>query len=112
VRALTDVKLVCVFWPALTGDEAHKVGNRDITDMVMSQTSDRRPWCQASRSDPCGHYGDFYVESDTSGRYSGAGVIRFSSWVWAGGHGPPAHTHDTVKMPARAERSSARAGGE
>ncbi len=23
VRALTDVKLVCVFWPALTGDEKH-----------------------------------------------------------------------------------------
>ena len=26
IRAITDVKLVCVFWPALVGDERHNAG--------------------------------------------------------------------------------------
>ena len=56
-------------------DEAHKRGIRVIADLVMNHTSDQHPWFQASRSDPDGAYGDFYVWSDTDDKYSGARVI-------------------------------------
>ena len=56
-------------------DEAHKRGIRVIADLVMNHTSDQHPWFQASRSDPDGPYGDFYVWSDTDDKYSGARVI-------------------------------------
>ena len=46
-------------------DEAHKRGMRIIADLVMNHSSDQHPWFQASRSDPEGPYGDFYVWSDT-----------------------------------------------
>ena len=45
--------------------QAHARGIRIITDFVMNHTSDQHPWFQASRSDPDGPYGDFYVWSDT-----------------------------------------------
>ena len=45
-------------------DEAHKRGIRVIADLVMNHTSDQHPWFQASRSDPDGPFGDFYVWSD------------------------------------------------
>ena len=50
-------------------DEAHARGIRVITDLVMNHTSDQHPWFQASRSDPDGPYGDFYVWSDDDTRY-------------------------------------------
>ena len=46
-------------------DAAHARGMRIIADLVMNHTSDAHPWFQASRSDPTGPYGDFYVWSDT-----------------------------------------------
>ena len=46
-------------------DEAHKRDIRVIIDFVMNHTSDQHPWFQASREDPDGPYGDFYVWSDT-----------------------------------------------
>ena len=42
-------------------DAAHDRGMRVITDFVMNHTSDEHPWFQASRNDPDGPYGDFYV---------------------------------------------------
>ena len=51
-------------------DAAHKRGIRVITDLVMNHTSDQHPWFQESRRDPDGPYGDFYVWSDTSDKYS------------------------------------------
>ena len=42
-------------------EEAHKRGMRVIADLVMNHTSDQHPWFQASRSDPDGPFGDFYV---------------------------------------------------
>ena len=45
-------------------DEAHKRGIRVVADLVMNHTSDQHPWFQASRSDPDGPFGDFYVWSD------------------------------------------------
>jgi maltose alpha-D-glucosyltransferase/alpha-amylase len=56
-------------------EEAHKRGIRVIADLVMNHTSDAHPWFQASRSDPDGPYGDFYVWSDTDEGYPDARVI-------------------------------------
>jgi len=56
-------------------DEAHKRGIRVIADLVMNHTSDQHPWFQASRKDPEGPFGDFYVWSDTDDKYRSARVI-------------------------------------
>ncbi|WP_017625692.1 maltose alpha-D-glucosyltransferase [Nocardiopsis chromatogenes] len=56
-------------------EQAHARGIRIITDLVMNHTSDRHPWFQASRTDPQGPYGDFYVWSDTTDRYADARII-------------------------------------
>ncbi|WP_420111830.1 maltose alpha-D-glucosyltransferase [Pseudactinotalea sp.] len=65
---------------------AHERGIRVIIDFVMNHTSDAHPWFQASRSDPDGPYGDFYVWSDTDDLYSEARVIFVdtepSNWTW------------------------------
>ncbi|SDQ93680.1 maltose alpha-D-glucosyltransferase/ alpha-amylase [Thermostaphylospora chromogena] len=67
-------------------EEAHRRGMRVITDLVMNHTSDRHPWFQASRHDPDGPYGDFYVWSDTPDRYADAPVIfvgaEESNWTY------------------------------
>ncbi|MEZ5161696.1 MAG: alpha-amylase family glycosyl hydrolase [Marmoricola sp.] len=52
--------------------EAHARGIRVIIDFVMNHTSDAHPWFQASREDPTGPYGDFYVWSDTDELYEEA----------------------------------------
>lgn len=66
--------------------EAHARGIRVIIDVVMNHTSDAHPWFQASRRDPDGPYGDFYVWSDTDRRYQDARVIfvdtESSNWSW------------------------------
>ncbi|SNQ46004.1 Trehalose synthase/amylase TreS [Frankia canadensis] len=67
-------------------DEAHRRGIRIIADLVMNHTSDEHPWFQASRSDPAGPFGDFYVWSDTDERYPDARIIfvdtEKSNWSW------------------------------
>ncbi|MFW7414087.1 maltose alpha-D-glucosyltransferase [Demequina sp. SO4-18] len=67
-------------------DEAHSRGIRVIIDVVMNHTSDQHPWFQASRSDPDGPYGDFYVWNDTDEPYSEARIIfvdtESSNWTW------------------------------
>ncbi len=67
-------------------DEAHARGIRVIIDFVMNHTSDQHPWFQASRSDPDGPYGDFYVWSDTDELYQEARIIFVdtepSNWTW------------------------------
>jgi maltose alpha-D-glucosyltransferase / alpha-amylase len=67
-------------------DAAHEHGIRVIIDFVMNHTSDAHPWFQASRSDPDGPYGDFYVWSDTDDDYPDARVIFVdtepSNWTW------------------------------
>ncbi len=66
--------------------QAHARGIRIITDFVMNHTSDQHPWFQASRSDPDGPYGDFYVWSDTDERYQDARIIfvdtEESNWTF------------------------------
>ncbi len=56
-------------------DSAHQRGIRVIADLVMNHTSDAHPWFEASRSDPTGPYGDFYVWSDSDDPYPDARVI-------------------------------------
>jgi len=67
-------------------DAAHKRGMRIIADLVMNHTSDQHPWFQASRSEPDGPFGDFYVWSDSDERYPGARIIfvdtESSNWTW------------------------------
>lgn len=67
-------------------DDAHARGLRVITDLVMNHTSDTHEWFQASRSDPEGPYGDFYVWTDDPETYSGARIIfvdtEDSNWTW------------------------------
>jgi maltose alpha-D-glucosyltransferase/alpha-amylase len=67
-------------------DEVHARGMRLIIDFVMNHTSDQHPWFQASRTDPDGPYGDFYVWSDTDDRYREARIIFVdtepSNWTW------------------------------
>ena len=54
--------------------------------MVLNHTSDAHPWFQASRSDPQGPYGDFYVWSNSDERYAGTRIIfvdtESSNWTW------------------------------
>jgi maltose alpha-D-glucosyltransferase / alpha-amylase len=67
-------------------DGAHRRGMRIIADLVMNHTSEAHPWFQASRSDPDGPYGDFYVWSDTKLKYEEARIIfvdtESSNWTW------------------------------
>ncbi|WP_433227251.1 maltose alpha-D-glucosyltransferase [Microtetraspora malaysiensis] len=67
-------------------DEAHKRGIRVIADLVMNHTSDQHPWFQASRHDPEGPFGDFYVWHDTDEGYPDARIIfvdtESSNWTY------------------------------
>jgi maltose alpha-D-glucosyltransferase / alpha-amylase len=67
-------------------DGAHHRGLRVIVDFVLNHTSDQHPWFQASRSDPDGPYGDFYVWSDTDDGWPKARIIfvdtESSNWTW------------------------------
>jgi maltose alpha-D-glucosyltransferase / alpha-amylase len=67
-------------------DNAHERGIRVIVDFVLNHTSDAHRWFQASRSDPTGPYGDFYVWSDSDDRYPQARIIfvdtESSNWTF------------------------------
>ncbi|MCW2599878.1 MAG: trehalose synthase [Frankiales bacterium] len=67
-------------------DEAHRRGLRVIADLVVNHTSDAHPWFQASRSDPEGPFGDFYMWSDTDEKYQDARIIfvdtEKSNWTY------------------------------
>jgi maltose alpha-D-glucosyltransferase/alpha-amylase len=67
-------------------DAAHQRGMRVIIDFVMNHTSDQHPWFQASRSDPEGPYGDFYVWADSDEGYADARIIfvdtEASNWTF------------------------------
>ncbi|MDR6939997.1 maltose alpha-D-glucosyltransferase [Arcanobacterium hippocoleae] len=65
---------------------AHLRGIRVIIDLVINHTSDQHPWFTASRNDPDGPYGDFYVWRDTDDAYSDARIIfvdtEASNWTF------------------------------
>ena len=55
--------------------QAHERGMRIIIDLPLNHTSDQHPWFKASRSEPDGPFGDFYMWSDTTELYEDARVI-------------------------------------
>ncbi len=67
-------------------DQAHQRGLRVIADLVMNHTSSDHPWFQASRDEPAGPYGDWYVWADDDQRWGEARVIFIdtepSNWTW------------------------------
>ncbi|MBR7827626.1 maltose alpha-D-glucosyltransferase [Actinospica sp. MGRD01-02] len=67
-------------------EAAHARGIRVIIDFVMNHTSDAHPWFQASRTDPQGHYGDFYVWADDDQGMAQARIIfsdtETSNWAF------------------------------
>jgi maltose alpha-D-glucosyltransferase / alpha-amylase len=67
-------------------EQSHRRGMRIIADLVMNHTSDQHAWFQASRSDPDGPYGDFYVWADEPDAYSDARIIfvdtETSNWTF------------------------------
>ncbi len=66
--------------------EAHAREIRVISDLVMNHTSDQHPWFQEARRDPHSPKRDWYVWSDTVGRFTDARVIfvdtEHSNWTW------------------------------
>ncbi len=66
--------------------QAHARGIRVVTDLVLNHTSDQHPWFQASRAEPDGAYGDFYVWSDSDEGYGDARIIfvdtEKSNWTF------------------------------
>jgi maltose alpha-D-glucosyltransferase / alpha-amylase len=67
-------------------DAAHQRGMRVIIDFVMNHTSDQHPWFQASRNEPDGPYGDYYVWADDDKQYEDARIIfvdtETSNWTF------------------------------
>src|SRR6204780_1663460 len=67
--------------------EAHHLGLKVITELIINHTSDQHPWFQAARHAPAGSsLRDFYVWSDTDQRYLGTRIIftdtEASNWTW------------------------------
>ncbi|NKX51232.1 maltose alpha-D-glucosyltransferase [Arthrobacter deserti] len=66
--------------------EGHARGVRVIIDLPLNHTSDQHSWFGASRRDPDGPYGDFYVWSDTDEKYQDARIIfvdtEESTWAF------------------------------
>jgi maltose alpha-D-glucosyltransferase/alpha-amylase len=67
--------------------EAHRLGLRVITELVLNHTSDQHPWFQrARRAKPGSRWRNFYVWSDTPERYRDARIIfkdvEISNWSW------------------------------
>jgi len=67
-------------------EQAHARGIRVIIDFVVNHTSDQHPWFQASRQDPEGPYGDYYVWADDDKQYQDARIIfvdtETSNWTF------------------------------
>jgi len=67
--------------------EAHHLGLRVITELVLNHTSEQHPWFQrARRAAPGSRWRDFYVWSDVPDKYKGTRVIfqdtEISNWTW------------------------------
>ena len=66
--------------------ELHARGMRLMTDLAFNHTSTDHPWFQASRTDPEGPYGDYYVWGDDPLRYPEIRIIftdtETSNWAW------------------------------
>ncbi len=66
--------------------EAHRLGMRVITELVVNHTSDQHPWFKRAREARAGsRFRDFYVWSDTREKYRDARIIfkdfETSNWT-------------------------------
>lgn len=67
--------------------EAHRLGMKVITELVVNHTSDRHPWFQRARqASPGSSDRNWYVWSDTQDRWPEARIIftdtETSNWTW------------------------------
>ena len=67
--------------------EAHRLGLKVVTELIINHTSDQHPWVQAARKAPLGSaQRDFYVWSDTDQKYLGTRIIftdtETSNWTF------------------------------
>jgi maltose alpha-D-glucosyltransferase/alpha-amylase len=67
--------------------EAHRLGLKVITELIINHTSDQHPWFQAARAAPAGSpERDFYVWSDTDQKYLDTRIIftdtETSNWTY------------------------------
>ena len=67
--------------------EAHRLGLRVITELIVNHTSDQHSWFQAARRAPRdSNKHDYYVWSDDPKRYAGTRIIftdtESSNWAW------------------------------
>ena len=67
--------------------EAHRLGLKVVTELIINHTSDQHAWFQAARKAPPGSpERDFYVWSDTDQKYLGTRIIfldtETSNWTW------------------------------
>ena len=67
---------------------AHDRGIRVILDLVLNHTSHLHPWFQASRTDPTGPFGDWYLWRDPAPGSAAGRRRRPNNWrSWFGGSG-------------------------
>ncbi len=67
--------------------EAHRIGLKVITELVINHTSDQHPWFQAARRAPPGSpEREFYVWSESDKKYDGTRIIftdtEVSNWTY------------------------------
>ena len=67
--------------------EAHRLGLKVVTELIINHTSDQHPWFQAARKAPAGSpEREFYVWSDSDQKYLGTRIIfldtESSNWTW------------------------------
>jgi len=67
--------------------EAHRLGLKVVTELIINHTSDQHPWFQAARSAPAGSaQRNFYVWSATDQKYLGTRIIftdtETSNWTF------------------------------
>ncbi len=67
--------------------EAHRLGLKVVTELIINHTSDQHPWFQAARKSPPGSLErDFYVWNDTDQKYPETRIIfldtETSNWTW------------------------------
>jgi maltose alpha-D-glucosyltransferase/alpha-amylase len=67
--------------------EAHRLGLKVVTELIINHTSDQHPWFQAARKAAAGTpERDFYVWSDTDQKYLGTRIIftdtESSNWTF------------------------------
>src|ERR1700730_2535443 len=67
--------------------EAHRLGLKGVTELMINHSSDQHPWFQAARLAPPGSpEREFYVWNDTDEKYKDARIIftdtEKSNWTW------------------------------